>query len=122
MRPILIAASASQSRHCIADVLTRTGYEIVQADSGLAAVEVAPTLVPGLILMAIVMPELNGLQTAARLRTFVDLKHVPIILLGALPPLGIHDEPLASLVNGYLSVDASTDEVLACVSKQYVQG
>jgi hypothetical protein len=39
----------------------------------------------------------------------------PIILLGSITPIGIDEEPLASLVNGYLDIQVSSDDLLATV-------
>lgn len=77
--------------------------------------EIAATILPDLIFLAIVMSGVNGLETAARLRTSAGLPAVRIILLGHLPPIGINEQPLASLVDGYLNADVASDELLANV-------
>lgn len=116
MRPILVVGG-HQMRQRLADILSRTGYNVVEAESGESAIDLAPSLLPEVVLMAILLPHLNGLETAARLRTLSKLQPVSIILLGSIPPIGLDHEPLASLIDGYLSTDASPDELLECVSK-----
>jgi CheY-like chemotaxis protein len=118
MKPILIVNGAKDARLRLIEILSQAGYETVDADTGQRALEIAPNLQPALVFMTIVMPDSNGLETALRLRNLSGFEAVPIILLGCLPPLGIHDEPLASLVNGYLPLDASADELLSCVAVQ----
>jgi CheY-like chemotaxis protein len=116
MRPILVVGS-DQIRQRFADILSRTGYDVVEAESGETAIELTSSLSPEVVLMAILLPHLNGLETAARLRTLSKVRPVSIILLGSIPPIGLDHEPLASFVDGYLSTDASPDELLECVSK-----
>jgi len=116
MRPILVVGG-HQIRQRFGNILSQTGYEVVQAESGEAAIDLVPSLLPEVVLIAILLPDLNGLETAARLRTLSKLQPVSIILLGSIPPVGLDVEPLASLIDGYLSADATSDELLECVSK-----
>jgi CheY-like chemotaxis protein len=116
MRPILVVG-AHQMRQRFGNVLSHKGYEVVEAESGEAAIDLVPSLSPEVVLMAILLPNLNGLETAARLRTLSQPQPMSIILLGSIPPVGLDLEPMASLIDGYLSADASSDELLECVSK-----
>ena len=48
----------------------RTGFQVVEASDGLAAVEKTKELKPDLILLDIGLPSLNGLEVARRIREF----------------------------------------------------
>lgn len=117
MKSILIVISGSELRHRFSDILSQAGYHVITAESGEGALELATSIRPDLVLMAIVMPKLDGLQTASRLRALVGAKSGPIVLLGTVPPLGIDQEPLASLVDDYLNLEIGSDELLACVAR-----
>jgi PleD family two-component response regulator len=114
MSPILVVAS-SESRSRLVNILSQAGYTVAEADSGQSALLTARSVLPELILMAIVMPDINGLEVAAQMRQHLNSKLHRIILLGSITPIGIDEEPLVSLVNGYLDIDASSDELLATV-------
>jgi CheY-like chemotaxis protein len=114
MSPILVVAS-TESRNRLVSILRQAGYAVAEADSGESAIITARSVSPELILMAIVMPDINGLEVAAKLRQHLDRELPPIILLGSIRPIGIDEEPLVSLVNGYLNIDASSDDLLATV-------
>jgi DNA-binding response OmpR family regulator len=114
MSRILVVA-ATESRSHLVSVLRQAGYVVFEADSGESALSTARAVSPKLILMAIVLPDSNGLEVAARLRHALNSELPPIILLGSITPVGIDEEPLVSLVNGYLDIDASTDDLLATV-------
>jgi len=114
MSTVLVVAGA-ESRSNFVNVLLDAGYAVVEADSKETALEITRAASPAVILMAIVMPDSNGLEVAATLRQHLNSKLPPIILLGTIAPIGIDEEPLASLVSGYLDIDASSAELLAAV-------
>lgn len=114
MSPILVVAP-TDSRSRLVNILRQAGYAVAEADSGQSALKTARSVSPELILMAIVMPDITGLEVAAKLKQHLNLELPPIILLGSITPIGIDDEPLVSLVNGYLDIDASSDDLLATV-------
>jgi CheY-like chemotaxis protein len=113
----ILVVGGDHVRRRFAGILLGRGYEVVEAESGETAIDLALSLLPEVVLMSIVLPQLNGLETAARLRTLSKSPGVSIILLGCVAPIGLGDEPLASLIDGYLSIDASSDELLACVAR-----
>ena len=114
MSPILVVA-CTESRCRLVSILRQAGYVVAEADSGESALTTARTVCPELILMAIVMPDINGLEVAAKLRQHLNSETPSIILLGSITPIGIDEEPLVSLVDGYLNIDASSDDLLATV-------
>jgi CheY-like chemotaxis protein len=114
MSPILVVAP-EEFRSRLVNILRQAGYAVAEADSGESALKTARSVSPELILMAIVMPDINGLEVAAQLKQHLSLELPPIILLGSITPIGIDEEPLASIVSGYLDIDASSDDLLATV-------
>lgn len=114
MPPILVVADV-EPRGRIAHILRQAGYTVAEADSEASTLATASSISPELILMAIVMSDSNGLEVAARLRQHLNSQSPPIILLGAIMPIGIDEEPLASLVSGYLDMDVSANELLVTV-------
>jgi CheY-like chemotaxis protein len=111
---ILVVAGA-ETRRRLVDVLTDASYSVAEADSGESALNIARSISPKLILMAIVMPDGNGLEVAARLRRSLNSQCPPIILLGSIPPIGMNDEPLASLISGYLDINVPSSDLLSMV-------
>ena len=58
-------------------------YHIVKAYDGRQALEVMETLVPDIVFMDLVMPELDGEQTIASMRARAQLRNVPIVIISA---------------------------------------
>jgi len=115
-----VVAGAEACRQRLVQVLVQAGYRVIEAETGRTALSIAQHSAPKLILIAIVMPDIGGLEIAAQLQENFGREAPPIILLGALPPIGLNDEPLASLVSGYLNMDVSPVELLATVQSQLV--
>jgi two-component system, OmpR family, response regulator len=59
------------------------GMEVVEAADGRAAVDAALGERPDLILLDVMMPEMDGVQTLAALRSHVTLAQIPVVFLTA---------------------------------------
>lgn len=116
--PSVLVVAAKESRRRLVDILLQAGYSVTEADSEEDVLKTMAAVSPDLVLMAIVLPDINGLEVAAKLRRDLKPESPPIILLGSMPPIGINDEPLASLVSGYLNIDASSHDVLSTVREK----
>ena len=64
-------------------VLESVGYEIVTAASGEEALITARDSKPGLILLDIMMPGIDGWETLSRLKEDPELKEIPVIIFTA---------------------------------------
>lgn len=67
-RRILVVDNEAVDRELISNVLTPLGFEVAQADSGLACLERVPVFDPDVILMDLAMPEMDGWETLRRVR------------------------------------------------------
>lgn len=63
--------------------LSKEGYEVFTASDGLAAIEAAKEHLPQLILLDVMMPKIDGIETCRRIREISKLKEVYIIFLTA---------------------------------------
>jgi CheY-like chemotaxis protein len=118
MPRILIIKGPGESFLRLTNTLSQAKYDVFEVESGEEALEFGPSIAPDLVLVSIVLPNWNGLEVAARLRTVPGFESIKIILLGHVPPIAINDEPLASLVNGYLDVNLSAEELVAHIETQ----
>ncbi len=64
--------------------LEREGYAVLTARDGLRALDLAIAHAPDLVVLDVMMPGLDGLGVARRLREHATLRHVPILMLTAL--------------------------------------
>ena len=83
MPRILIVDDSPTESFKISGVLKRHGHEVLAAESGEQALQVARDLKPDLILMDIVMPGLNGFQATRQLTRDPATAAIPVVMLTA---------------------------------------
>jgi twitching motility two-component system response regulator PilH len=83
MPRILIVDDSPTESFKISGVLKRHGHEVLAAESGEQALQVARDLKPDLILMDIVMPGLNGFQATRQLTRDPATSAIPVVMLTA---------------------------------------
>ena len=59
------------------------GYDVLLANHGEEAFEVAQAERPDLIILDIMMPRMDGYQTVAALKANESTKHIPVVFLSA---------------------------------------
>ncbi len=77
-RLILVVDDEARMRRFIRMNMELEGYQIMEADNGLAALERIRQHTPDLVIMDVMMPQMDGFETLRLLR---ELSTVPVILL-----------------------------------------
>ncbi len=80
---VLIVDDKLENIQVLGGVLKKEGYRINVAQSGLKALDAVEAMIPDLILLDIMMPELDGFETCQRLKTNPKTKNIPVIFLTA---------------------------------------
>jgi two-component system, response regulator PdtaR len=97
---ILLAEDEVISRMDLREMLEHLGYSVIgEAGDGVAAVNLARTLKPDLVLMDIKMPELDGISAA---QTLSQERVTPVLLLTAYADREFVDRAVDAGVMGYL--------------------
>jgi len=63
--------------------LKAAGYEVTTANDPIGSIATAQSILPDLVILDIMMPDLNGIQICRILRTDPKLKGIPVIFLTA---------------------------------------
>ena len=88
---ILFAEDDRMLRKLYTDTLTAAGYSVLAASDGKKALELLRTVKPKLLLLDVMMPNLDGIETCRQARKIVG-DEVPIVFLTALDQLSnVHD-------------------------------
>jgi CheY-like chemotaxis protein len=94
-RKVLIVDDDESSRDFVKAIMAAEGWEIVEAHNGAEGLDLAEEQKPGLIILDVSMPVMDGFEAFRRLRTEEATKHIPIIMLTAineLEPEAAHNE------------------------------
>jgi CheY-like chemotaxis protein len=84
MSKILIAEDEPDIRDLIVFILRMIGgYEVVAANNGEEAVQLALKEIPDLILTDVRMPKMSGYEACQRIKADPTTKHIPVVFLTA---------------------------------------
>ena len=81
---VLVVDDEWEIRHLLSQFLTEEGYEVILASNGEAAIELAERENPQVILLDILMPGIDGIETCKRLKAGEKTRFIPIIMATAL--------------------------------------
>ena len=77
---ILIVDDSPTDRAFLAGILKKAGYQCIEAETGEEGVAKAKSKKPDLILLDVIMPGLNGFETARILQRDDETKSIPIFI------------------------------------------
>jgi len=84
LRRIVVVEDDPDIRAVVALVLGRVGgLDVACCDGGAAALELVPATAPDLVLLDVMMPGIDGLETLARLRRDPRSAHIPVVFMTA---------------------------------------
>ncbi len=82
---ILVVEDQDSIRRMIAALVQARGYEVVGANSGVRALDLAFTERPDLVLLDLMLPgQFDGFEVCRRLRAHEDTRQVPVVIISAL--------------------------------------
>jgi|SRR6185369_16335596 len=65
--------------------IERAGYQLLTAETGVEAVELAVRELPGVIIMDIMMPDMDGFSAIREIKRHPEAKGIPFIVITANP-------------------------------------
>ncbi len=82
-QPILIVDDDPSARETVRRTLRKEQWSVVEAENGRVALERLAEGVPGLILLDLLMPEMDGFEFVERLREREEWKEIPVVVITA---------------------------------------
>jgi len=113
---ILVVDDVADNRAVALDMLSQLGFETGAAASGTDALEKAQALRPDLILMDLVMPGMDGLETTRRLRQLPDFEAAPIIMLSASASASDQEQSCQAGANAFLAKPIECERLMAQIA------
>ncbi|MHC4362859.1 MAG: response regulator [Planctomycetota bacterium] len=111
-KTVLVVDDEVHIVHVVAIKLRNNGYEVISADNGAEALELALRDKPDIIVTDYQMPIMTGLELVGNLRKHEETKHIPVIMLTA-RSFAISQEQQDELqISGCLSKPFSPKELL----------
>jgi DNA-binding response OmpR family regulator len=79
---LLIVDDEPEIREIVREVLEEH-FEVVDAENGKQAIDIAQRALPDIILMDVMMPEMDGIAATENIRGMISTRHIPIVMLTA---------------------------------------
>jgi len=80
---LLIVDDKTANLDLLREMLAPLGHQIFFATSGAKALSIAPSILPDLVLLDVMMPEMDGFETCRRFKSDQDLREIPVIFVTA---------------------------------------
>ncbi|MFN2243333.1 MAG: response regulator [Anaerolineae bacterium] len=106
---ILYIEDDPANRILVRRVLEAEGYRVLEAENGIRGLEIAQGEHLDAILVDIHMPDMDGFEVMARLRTIPRIAAVPIIALTAMVMKGDRERTLQAGCSGYIEKPIDVD-------------
>jgi two-component system cell cycle response regulator DivK len=111
---ILVVEDNPKNLKLVRDVLTYSGFEVIEATSGEDGVRLAHEKLPDLILMDLQLPGIDGTEALRQIREAAE-NHVPVVAVTAFAMNEDRDRAYESGFDGYvekpISVRALPEQV-----------
>ncbi len=118
---VLIVDDDPKSLKMVSDLLRRFSYEVIGARDGEQGLRLAHSEMPGLILMDIMLPKIDGLEAARILKSDPSTKNIPIVALTAYAMKGDMERTLEAGCDGYIAKPIDIKNLLKTV-RQFLPG
>ena len=114
---VLVVEDNEKNMKLFCDVLQATGYTTLQGTTGEAAVELAQSHEPALVLMDVQLPGIDGLEALRRLRQDELTASIPVLAVTAQAMSGDRERFLEAGFDGYLSKPLDVAELIQVVQE-----
>lgn len=116
MKKILVVDDEPDVLEVVSFRLKRSGYEVMTAVNGKVALDIIRADKPGLVLLDLRMPVMDGYEVSRAIKNDEKLKDIPVILLTASSGSSVDDMIHNSKADGFLVKPFSPEDLLKKVS------
>lgn len=96
-------------------MISAQGYDVLQAENGAQALDVARRRHPDLIVMDLQLPDMSGLQVTQELKAAEDTREIPIIATTAFTSSADEAESRASGCDAFMAKPIAISEFLELI-------
>lgn len=113
--PVMVVDDSSTIRRSAEAILRNAGYPVVSAADGFEALAALVEQNPGLILVDVMMPRLDGFQACSLIKANARYRQIPVVMLTSRD--GLFDRARGRLAgcDDYLTKPFTRDELIAVV-------
>lgn len=118
---VLIVEDQEDNRAILRDLLSKSGYELIEATNGEEGVALALSQRPDLILMDVQLPIIDGYEATRRIKSNAELRSIPVIAVTSYALSGDEAKARAAGCDAYVAKPFSPRLLLAKI-REYLPG
>jgi len=119
-KTILVVEDQADNRKILRDLLTNSGFRVIEAVNGREGIQLAQSSQPDLILMDIQLPGIDGYEATRKIKDDNNLKDIPIIVVTSYALSGDEKKAYEAGCDAYVAKPYSPREMLARV-REYLE-
>jgi len=112
---VLVVEDNEKNMKLVRDVLQASGFTTLEATTAEEGIELALAERPGLVLMDVQLPGVNGVEALARLRADERTSSIPVLALTAQAMRGDRERFVEAGFDGYLAKPVDVIELIEAV-------
>lgn len=116
-KTVLVVDDYEEIRAVTRQALESFGYRVLEAASGVEAVQVAQADAPDLVLLDLSMPAMDGFATIHQFRKLLRLRDVPVIAVSAHTAREVRDDAIAAGCREFLTKPVNLQRLKATVER-----
>ena len=116
-KTILVVEDHEDNRRILRDLLTSSGFVVIEATTGIEGVQLTKSHLPDLILMDIQLPGIDGYEATRQIKADPSLKDIPIIVVTSYALSGDAKKAFEAGCDGYIAKPYSPREMLRRIQK-----
>ncbi|HYP25776.1 MAG TPA: response regulator [Blastocatellia bacterium] len=114
---VLLVEDFEDSRFSLSKLLEFEGYEVLEAEDGAQAIDLAINNKPDLILMDLSLPVIDGLSATRQIRQHESMMTIPIIALSAHDVLDFQNKAKDAGCTDYVTKPVDFGDLISMLSK-----
>ena len=118
---VLIVEDQEDNRAILRDLLSKSGYDLIEATNGEEGVALAQSQRPDLILMDVQLPIIDGYEATRRIKSNAELRAIPVIAVTSYALSGDEAKARAAGCDAYVAKPFSPRLLLAKI-REYLPG
>ena len=112
MQKILLIDDSPTVLKLMSASLACQGYQVMTAVNGTMGLEMVARERPGVVILDINLPDVNGLEILSRMKGDPDLQDIPVVLLSGQDDMDIVHKGMSMGAAGYLPKHSTSPKVL----------
>jgi signal transduction histidine kinase/ActR/RegA family two-component response regulator len=117
-KTIMVVDDVATNRALMRDLLGALGFRMVEAESGASALLQLQDAVPDLVLLDMVMPDMDGIETTRRLRADARTAQTPVLIISASSTPEEEERSLDVGANAFLAKPVNEHDLLREIGAQ----